>query len=198
MTRPLRRNITKKQKMEEIIKCGQDPAYFITNYLKVSHPTKGFIPFKLFPVQKDCLQSFQEHKYVIVNKSRQLGLSTTSAAYSLWMALFQREKNILIIATKLEVAKNFIRKVRANLKSLPAWLIMPKIIGDSVKHLEFSNGSRITAVPTSQDAGRSEALSLLIVDECLGPKSKISIKNKLTGEIKRVNIESLYENQNYK
>ena len=31
--------------------------------------------------------------------------------------------------------------------------------------LEFNNGSQIKAIPTSDDAGRSEALSLLIVDE---------------------------------
>lgn len=165
MAAPARRNISKKQKMDEILKCGQDPKYFIANYLRISHPLRGFVPFKLYPFQEECLDQFQEHKFIIVNKSRQLGLSTSAAAYSLWMALFQREKNILVIATKLDVAKNFIKKVKANLKSCPEWLVMPKIVGDSVRHLEFSNGSKITAIPTSADAGRSEALSLLIVDE---------------------------------
>jgi phage FluMu gp28-like protein len=31
--------------------------------------------------------------------------------------------------------------------------------------LEFSNGSKVQAVPTGTDAGRSEALSLPIIDE---------------------------------
>ena len=42
---------------------------------------------------------------------------------------------------------------------------MPEIIGNNKQSLEFSNGSMIKAIPTSDDAGRSEALSLLIVDE---------------------------------
>ena len=43
--------------------------------------------------------------------------------------------------------------------------MMPDIIGNNKQLVEFSNGSSIKAVPTSDDAGRSEALSLLIVDE---------------------------------
>ena len=109
----------------------------------------------------------------------------------------KREKNILIIATKLPVAMNFIKKVKANLKSMPEWLILPDIVGNSGKHLEFSNGSRITAIPTSADAGRSEALSLLIVDECISD-SYITLRNKLTGEIKYVKINDVYESSEYK
>ena len=31
--------------------------------------------------------------------------------------------------------------------------------------IEFSNGSTITSIPTTEDAGRSEAVSLLVIDE---------------------------------
>lgn len=151
--------------MQEIMKCGTDAAYFINNYVKIPHPIKGMIPFNTFPFQDDCLKAFQQNKNVIVNKSRQLGLSTIVAAYSLWMALFQKEKSILVIAIKLDTAKLFIKKVEAMLHGLPEWLIMPQIRAQSVKYLMFSNGSKIQAIPTSPGAGRGEALSLLIVDE---------------------------------
>lgn len=147
------------------MRCGTDASYFISKYVKISHPTKGPLPFKTFPYQDRCLKAFQSNRFVITNKSRQLGLSTLSAAYSLWMALFQREKNVLVIATKLEIAKNFIKKVNGMYDSLPNWLVMPQIKARSVKYLEFSNGSKIQAIPTGTDAGRSEALSLLIIDE---------------------------------
>lgn len=155
----------RSQQVQEIMRCGTNAAYFISKYVKISHPTKGPLPFKTFPYQDRCLDAFQKNRFVITNKSRQLGLSTLSAAYSLWMALFQREKNILVIATKLEVAKNFIKKVNGMYDSLPKWLVMPQIKARSVKYLEFSNGSKIQAIPTGTDAGRSEALSLLIIDE---------------------------------
>ena len=48
---------------------------------------------------------------------------------------------------------------------MPKWLLMPEVTGNNKQAVEFSNGSQIKAVPTSDDAGRSEALSLLIVDE---------------------------------
>jgi len=151
--------------MQEIVKCGSDAAYFINNYVKIPHPIKGMIPFKTYPFQDDCLKAFQQNKNVIVNKSRQLGLSTIVAAYSLWMALFQKEKSILVIAIKLETAKLFIKKVEAMLAGLPDWLVMPQIRAQSVRYIIFSNGSKIQAIPTSPGAGRGEALSLLIVDE---------------------------------
>lgn len=155
----------KSEQIQEIIKCGSNAAYFISKYVKITHPLRGPIPFHTFPYQDRCLKAFQENRFVITNKSRQLGLSTLSAAYSLYLALFQREKNILIIATKLEIAKNFIKKVSGMYDSLPKWLVMPQIRARSVRYLEFSNGSKIQAIPTGVDAGRSEALSLLILDE---------------------------------
>jgi hypothetical protein len=156
---------TKRSQVQEIIKCGKDPNYFFKNYLKIQHPVRGLIPFDTFPFQDDCVDEFNEHRFNIVLKSRQLGLSTLVAAYSVWMAIFQREKNILIIATKLAVAQNFIIKVKTMIRSLPKWLMIPEIVANNKQVIQFNHGSQIKAIPTSEDAGRSEALSLLIVDE---------------------------------
>ena len=159
-------NVKKKSKqVEEIIKCGKDPNYFFKNYLKIQHPVHGLIPFDTYDFQDDCVDEFLEHRFNIVLKSRQLGLSTLVAAYAVWMAIFKREKNILIIATKLSVAQNFITKVKTMIRSLPKWLMLPEIVENNKQKIRFSHGSEIKAVPTSEDAGRSEALSLLIVDE---------------------------------
>ena len=155
----------KKGQVAEIIKCGKDPVYFMNKYLKIQHPLRGLIPFKTFPFQDDCVKDFNDSRFNIILKSRQLGLSTLVAAYAVWQACFYKEKNILIIATKLAVAQNFIRKVKTYIKSMPNWLLVPTIIANNKQQVEFSNGSQIKAVPTSEDAGRSEALSLLIVDE---------------------------------
>jgi hypothetical protein len=154
-----------KSQAQEVIKCGKDPAYFINKYVYISHPLRGTIKFNTFPFQDDCLQSFVDHRFTIVLKSRQMGLSTLIAAYALWYAIFRRDKNILIVATKLKVAQGIIRKVKKAISKLPPWLMLPDITGNNKQEIEFNNGSRIHAVPTSEDAGRSEALSLAIVDE---------------------------------
>lgn len=156
---------SKNSQITEIIKCGKDATYFMNKYLKIQHPLRGLIPFKTFDFQDDCVEDFNDHRFNIILKSRQLGLSTLVAAYAVWQACFYKEKNILIIATKLAVAQNFIRKVKTYIKSMPNWLLVPTIIANNKQQVEFSNGSQIKAVPTSEDAGRSEALSLLIVDE---------------------------------
>lgn len=159
------KRLSKQNQLNEIVKCGKDPIYFMNTYLKIQHPLRGLIPFATFPFQDDCVKDFNDHRFNIVLKSRQLGLSTLAAAYAVWQACFYKEKNILIIATKLAVAQNFIRKVKTYIKSMPHWLLIPQITANNKQQVEFSNGSQIKAVPTSEDAGRSEALSLLIVDE---------------------------------
>lgn len=155
----------KQVQVKEIIRCAKEPNYFFKNYVRIQHPIRGLIPFEMFPFQEDCVDEFLEHRFNIVVKSRQLGLSTLVAAYAVWMAIFQKEKNILIIATKLSVAQNFINKVKTMIKSLPSWMLLTEIVEDNKQKIKFSSGSEIKAVPTSEDAGRSEALSLLIVDE---------------------------------
>ena len=47
---------------------------------------------------------------------------------------------------------------------LPGWL-KGNCVEDNKLSLRFSNGSQVKAVSSSGDAGRSEALSLLIIDE---------------------------------
>jgi hypothetical protein len=155
----------KQRQVKEIIKCGKDATYFFNRYVKIQHPILGAIPFKTYGFQDDCVDSFNEHRFNIILKSRQLGLSTISAAYSAWLAIFHKDKSILVIATKLAVAQNFIRKVKFVIQSMPKWLLLPEIVNNNKQALEFSNGSTIKAIPTSDDAGRSEALTLLIVDE---------------------------------
>jgi intein/homing endonuclease len=152
-------------RIKEIIKCGSDPVYYIEKYVKIQHPIKGLIDFNLFDYQKKCLQEFNEYKFNITLKSRQLGISTLAAAYSVWLAIFYREKNILVIATKLKTAQNFIKKVKVAIEYTPEWLRLPEISSITRTEVEFDNGSIIKAIPTSPDAGRSEALSFLIVDE---------------------------------
>ena len=149
---------------EEYIKCAQDPAHFMRKYCYIQHPQRGRVIFNLYPFQGKVLNLWKENPYSIVLKSRQLGISTLAASYSLWLMLFHKDKNVLCLATKQETAKNMVTKVRFMYDNLPSWL---KIAADENNKLslKLSNGSQIKAVSAAGDAGRSEAVSLLIVDE---------------------------------
>lgn len=156
--------MSRQAQVAEIIKCGKNPTYFMKKYCMIQHQLRGLIPFETYDFQDDCVKSFQEHRFNIVLKSRQLGLSTVTAAYAVWFAIFKKDKNILVIATKLATAINFIKKVKTIVDNIPPWLLLTKF-EPTKQAIRFTNGSSITAIPTSPDAGRSEALALLIIDE---------------------------------
>ena len=157
--------LTKKEILKEVVKAGKDPVYFTTNYCRISHPQRGLIPFKAYDYQQDLLKNFNDYRFNIILKARQLGISTITAAYIAWLMLFHRDKNILVVATKLQTATNLVKKVKAIIKNLPAWMRIADIEIDNRTSFELKNGSQIKATSTSGDAGRSEALSLLVIDE---------------------------------
>jgi len=154
----------KKVIRQEYLKCASDPVHFMRKYCFIQHPQRGRIQFNLFPFQEKVLTLFQDNPYSLILKSRQLGMSTLSAGYSLWLMLFHKDKNILCIATKQETAKNMVTKVKFMYENLPSWL---KITADENNklNLRLRNGSQIKATSAASDAGRSEAVSLLIIDE---------------------------------
>ncbi len=149
---------------QEFKKCAKAPDYFLSRYSYIQHPVRGRQLFDLYHYQKDTLQKFEEHDNNIVLKGRQIGISTLVAGYALWLMLFHKDKNILVIATKQETAKNLVTKVRFMHANLPVWL-RGTCVEDNKLSMRFANGSQIKAIARSKDAGRSEALSLLILDE---------------------------------
>jgi hypothetical protein len=154
----------KERVKEEFVKCATDPAYFMKKYYMIQHPQRGRQFFNLYPFQEKVLKLFQKHDYSIINKSRQLGISTLVSAYSLWLMLFNKDKNVLVIATKQDTAKNMVTKVRFAYQNLPSWLKIGTA-EDNRLSLKLVNGSQVKAVSAAGDAGRSEAVSLLVIDE---------------------------------
>src|SRR5262249_16030303 len=47
-------------------------------------PSADWVPFKLWPAQRDVARLFQERRLVVVLKARQLGLTWLALAFALW------------------------------------------------------------------------------------------------------------------
>jgi len=161
--------ITQKKSLKDIIaeeykKCAVDPIHFMKKYCMIQHPVRGKIPFQLYPFQEKTLTQFNGNRFNVVLKSRQTGISTLCAGFALWKMIFNSDFNVLVIATKQDVAKNLVTKVRVMHELLPSWL-KGGSMEDNKLSLRLQNGSQIKAIASSPDAGRSEALSLLIFDE---------------------------------
>lgn len=151
---------------QEYIKCLQDPIHFMKKYCMVQHPTRGRVNFNLYPFQEQVLKLWLKNDYSIINKSRQLGISTLAAGFSLWTMLFHKDKTVLCIATKQTTAVNMVDKVQFMYQQLPGWLKgKNKPDSNNKLSLKLSNGSQIVASSAASDAGRSFAVSLLLIDE---------------------------------
>lgn len=148
----------------EYKKCSQDPVYFMRKFVKVQHQLRGKVLFNLYPFQEDTLRQFANNKFNIVLKSRQMGISTLCAAYILWVMLFNKDKNILIISIKQDTSKELVSKIKLANDNLPIWLKV-KCVENNMLSLKFENGSNVRAVSSSSDAGRSMAVYLLVIDE---------------------------------
>lgn len=84
--------------------------------------------------------------------------------------MYHPNKNIVIISINERVSKKVLRKIKYMYKNLPDHLKVDVVNGKGEElgtssELEFSNGSLITSVPTTEEAARSEAVSLLVIDE---------------------------------
>jgi hypothetical protein len=158
-----------------------NPAYAIETYLETFDKTQeGFVPFKLFPRQKEIILAYEKHRFNLVTKPRQAGVSTTTAAYmsiKVGWADSDNPENILIIANKQELAFEFLSKIKDFLNQLPRWVWGSDYYGnaknesksifltDSKKEIKLPNGSRVKAVATSKDALRGFTPTFLIMDE---------------------------------
>lgn len=164
LTKPL-----SSAEFQDLVKVTNDPFYFST-FTYVIHPVRGKTQFKLYPYQKAVLWNFIQNRFNIVLKFRQAGLTELIAMFCLWFAQYHPNKNVNIISIKDIVAKKVLRKIKYMYRNLPEHLKIPIINGRSAdlgtgSEIVFSNGSIISSIPTTEEAGRSEALSLLVIDE---------------------------------
>jgi len=149
---------------QEYLKCAKDPVHFMRKYCYIQHPQRGRIQFNLYPFQEKVLTLFQNNDYSAILKSRQLGISTLAAGYSLWLMTFHKDRNVLALATTQATARNLVTKVQFMWENLPSWLKVDSAENNKLS-LRLVNGSKIQAKSSNADAARSEAVSLLIIDE---------------------------------
>ncbi len=113
--------------------------------------------------QSDLLRS--DAKQMILLCSRQSGKSTISSVLGLHTALYQENALVLLLSPSLRQSQELFRKLKDCYNAV-ACDALPKIIEESALRLEFDNGSRVVALPGSEQTVRGfSAVSLLILDE---------------------------------
>lgn len=163
------RNTLTREELANLSRVSVDVFYF-SLFCNVIHPVLGKVRFDLYPFQKSVLYNFIAERFNIILKFRQAGITELISMYCLWLAMYHPNKKINIISIKDTTAKKVLKKIKFMYKNLPWYLQTPIINGrtgeyGSASMIEFDNGSFIESIPTSSEAGRSESLSLLVIDE---------------------------------
>lgn len=153
-----------KEQIQELIRCKNDPIYFIQKYVKIVSLDFGLVDFNLYDYQKNFINILENNRKIISMQPRQMGKSQTVAAYILWYTLFQSNKTVAILANKAAAAREILFRYQLMYENLPLFLqqgIKTWNKGD----IELENGSIIFTAATSKSGVRGRSVNLLYVDE---------------------------------
>jgi hypothetical protein len=153
--------------LREVIKCSHPvtgPAYFLSNYFYIQHPTKGRMKYKPFEYQERLVETYHNYRFSISLMPRQTGKSTTAAGYLLWYAMFVPDSTVLVAAHKYSGSQEIMQRIRYGYESVPNF-IRAGVTSYNKGSIDFDNGSRIVSATTTENTGRGMSISLLYCDE---------------------------------
>lgn len=191
------------------IKCANDHIVFDENYneLFAKNVTSGdYIitdtgPELVISVKKldtkehmyDLSVESEDHRYFtngILSHNTTIG-----AYYLLYEAMFpEAPGDILIVAHKQAHAMEVLKRMKEMYYSMPMWM-KAGIVKNNETSVVFDNGMRAIAEATTANAARGKSLKFVY---CCDGKTGITVRNKKTGEVRKINIEDLYLNDDYK
>lgn len=178
--------ISLAQIKSELIKSIQDKTriYMIEHYLATQDLSRGgiMVPFKMFPRQKDLVSAYGMYQNNVTTKPRQAGISTVTSAFIACEIACTNKKapvNVLIIANKSDMSKEFLKKIRDFLLQIPRFFWGNDYYGTKEKEarsifkvdnqamIELEpNGCKLYARSSGPDAARGvSGVKWLIFDE---------------------------------
>ena len=152
-----------EERKAELKLCVKSILHFAESYFYIV-TEDGKQKIQLFKYQKNILKMLKANRFNVILSARQMGKSTVVAIYALWVACFQSDKNIVIIANKEATAAEQFERIKMAYEQLPNWL-KPGIKSWRKDGLNLANDSKITISSTSASAARGGSVNVLILDE---------------------------------
>ena len=147
-----------------LYKCS--PLLFIEKYGTFTLPSVGELSCKnLYYFQKEILKDFTKWKKIVMNKTRQCGISTLTSLIFWWQACVFADESLVIISKDGKSACDFLEKIKLNIPNIPEWFGL-KIVKNNAKGVAFSNRTKIDAFARSKSAGRGCSPTACVLDEC--------------------------------
>ena len=148
----------------EIIKCVHSFSYFCHKYVRILHPTKGLVPFIMFKYQHKVINDYENHRFSIISKFRQGGLTTVTLLWGMWKCLFQTDQQIMLLSKTDREATDIGMMIDRAVENLPLWL-KPKKDGKWNDHLKMFTETGSSVKFYSPQAARGKSVTFLIIDE---------------------------------
>jgi hypothetical protein len=160
--------------IEEFLKCRENFEHFCRFYVFLELPGKDQL-MNPYRKQLELIDLIERNRYVLVLKSRQIGISTIIQAYAAWLTVFYDNVVVGLISKDGKEATDFARSIRGIIEKLPDWMKPPRgMLGRGfAKRTEQSfiltNGSKVFASTVNPNAPdktlRGKAITLLVIDE---------------------------------
>ena len=180
-----------EEHIEEILKCSNDPIYFIENYVKIFDLDKGWTLPTLRKYQKDIIKNYKTSRFNQIMAGRQTGKSTTIVMCILWEIIFNKDTVVGMCAHKMAMAKENMARLQEYFKNVPVWL-KPGVVRWHQTYITLDNGSRVYISTATKDAFRGLGIKILFIDECVSKDSIVTIQDD-NGIVFDITIEELYK-----
>ena len=150
--------------VQELKKCDKNILHFAENYFHIISLDEGKQNIKLHLCQKRALRKMRDNRFFILLASRQIGKTTMMTIYALWVACFNPDQRILIVANKEGTAIEIMSRIRLAYEELPNWL-KPGVKEYGKTSVVLANGTKIGISTTTGTAARGQSVNCLILDE---------------------------------
>lgn len=151
----------------DVRRSRADAKWFLRSFWHIPVIGTGPALFDLRDYQEEILELVSKEELIVSLKARQIGMTTVTVGYAAWDALFHDNHPWLLVSKNEGGAKKMLERALYGYDRLPAWMRskLPQITSRTQTVVEFSNGSKLEAVPSVSSTGRGDSVFGVILDE---------------------------------
>ncbi len=162
-------------------KMADNLVYFVERYghIEDRNSPEIIVPFSLWKEQRQALLDMQNHKWTIILKARQLGISWLVLHYAVWVMLCHPGKSVIGLSKSETEAKELVRRMKLILRQMPGFLLEKDEVRQKAWggiwfettalsvtiHFPGKNDSTFQCFASGENAARSFTADLIIFDE---------------------------------
>lgn len=156
----------------ELEYCAKNIDYFVETYCRIEDKDAAgiIIPFKLWEGQRQALISIASHRFNIVLKARQLGLSWLVIAIAVHTLICTPGSTVIALSKTENEAKELVRRCGVMLQGMPELIGAGtgadiRVTATTAEVIRDGRTSIFRSFPSSPSAARSFTANLIIFDE---------------------------------